>query len=184
VIAGVVCFVGLFFLQNVFNQKVYEEVPYVLSEAALERLEEDGVATGALAALERLEEDGVATGALRELENLRYASAAKFRRALEARSDLSQEQRSRVMRYAEQADLLVDPARFARLDPNWLTAAQIAALRSLAGRRFQHKWQLAEALAEQSEAWRSLPDPPANKAHNKDLERKLDSLYRAFRSSR
>jgi PiT family inorganic phosphate transporter len=168
VIAGVVCFVGLFFLQNVFNQKVYEEVPYVLSEAALERLEEDGVATGAL----------------RELENLRYASAAKFRRALEARSDLSQEQRSRVMRYAEQADLLVDPARFARLDPNWLTAAQIAALRSLAGRRFQHKWQLAEALAEQSEAWRSLPDPPANKAHNKDLERKLDSLYRAFRSSR
>ena len=35
VIAGIVCFVGLFFLQNVFDQKVYEPTPKVLSTPAI-----------------------------------------------------------------------------------------------------------------------------------------------------
>ncbi|MFQ5985022.1 MAG: inorganic phosphate transporter [Alphaproteobacteria bacterium] len=43
IIAGLVCFIGLFVLQNVFNQRVVREVPYVLSEPVLERLGAAGV---------------------------------------------------------------------------------------------------------------------------------------------
>lgn len=46
-LAGVICFVGLFFLQNVFDQKVYRETPHALSGPGLERLEPAGVDTKA-----------------------------------------------------------------------------------------------------------------------------------------
>ena len=42
-IAGVVCFVGLFVLQNVFDQEVYRETSQALSEPVLERPERAGV---------------------------------------------------------------------------------------------------------------------------------------------
>ncbi len=51
IIAGLGCFVGLFFLQNVFNQEVYRPTPYQLSQPVLERLEHDAVPVGGLGAL-------------------------------------------------------------------------------------------------------------------------------------
>ncbi len=51
IIAGLLCFVGLFFLQNVFNQEVYRPAPTQLSQPALERLERDAVPVEGLGAL-------------------------------------------------------------------------------------------------------------------------------------
>ncbi|HXK57989.1 MAG TPA: inorganic phosphate transporter, partial [Gammaproteobacteria bacterium] len=51
IIASIVCFVMLFFLQNVFNQVVYHEVRYVLSEPVLEHLEKSGVSVSVLTPL-------------------------------------------------------------------------------------------------------------------------------------
>ncbi len=73
--------------------------------------------------------------------------------------------------------------RFVKLDANWLTTDQLRALGRLAGRRFSHKWQLAEALAQESEAWRPLPDTKTNKPFNKDLKQKFESLYLTFREA-
>jgi PiT family inorganic phosphate transporter len=52
-IAGLLCFVGLFFLQNVFNQEVYRPTPYQLSQPVPERIERDAVAVGGPGALPR-----------------------------------------------------------------------------------------------------------------------------------
>jgi PiT family inorganic phosphate transporter len=52
-IAGVICFIGLFFLQNVFNQQVYRPAPNQLSQPGMEQLERDGVATRGLATTSR-----------------------------------------------------------------------------------------------------------------------------------
>ncbi|MEE9209470.1 MAG: inorganic phosphate transporter, partial [Kiloniellales bacterium] len=164
IIAGVVCFVGLFFMQNVFNQEVYRAVPYELSQPVLERLERDGVATGALAGL----------------EDKTFESAVQFGAALDQQADLAEGQRDAVLRYAEIKELAVDPARVATLDTDWLSPAQFGAVRRLEGRRFRHKWMLAEALAEESEEWRFLPTELVNKIHNKELGKKLDSLYSKF----
>ncbi|MGR3716583.1 MAG: inorganic phosphate transporter [Thermohalobaculum sp.] len=51
IIAGLGCFVGLFFLQNVFNQEVYRPAPTQLSQPVLERLERDAVPVEGLGAL-------------------------------------------------------------------------------------------------------------------------------------
>jgi len=62
VISALVCFVFLFFLQNVFDQRVYREVHYVLSGPVLDKLGEDGFDT----------ED------LYELQNEKFRSAVDF----------------------------------------------------------------------------------------------------------
>jgi PiT family inorganic phosphate transporter len=85
---------------------------------------------------------------------------------------------------AEIDEMFVDITRFAELDGTWLTHDQLEATYSLAGESFRHRWELAEALAAASPDWRLLEDIKANKAHNKDLRKKLDSLFRAFRKRR
>ena len=93
---------------------------------------------------------------------------------------LEAEDVARITSRAEQVELVIGSAGLAVLDRDWLSGAQISALQGLIGRRFQHKWALQEALAETSPAWRPLANSTVNKAHNKDLEAKLESLYRAF----
>jgi PiT family inorganic phosphate transporter len=48
IIAGLVCFVGLFFLQNVFNQEVYRPISQKISEPVLERIDREAAAVDAL----------------------------------------------------------------------------------------------------------------------------------------
>ena len=43
IVAALICYVSLFFLQNVFNQKVYTEVHYTLSAPVLDHLTERGL---------------------------------------------------------------------------------------------------------------------------------------------
>jgi PiT family inorganic phosphate transporter len=168
ILAGVLCFVGLFFLQNVFNQTVYRPIPYVMSPAVLDRLgQADLNASG-----------------LQDLEGRVFGSAKGMKTALAGIPDLTAKDRDTVLIYAEIEELVVDAARFRELDETWLTRGQLLAVRGLLGERYRHRWMLAGALAAASPDWRLREDTRANKAHNKDLRKKLDSLYRAFRLRR
>jgi PiT family inorganic phosphate transporter len=168
VLAGVLCFVGLFFLQNVFNQTVYRPIPYVMSPAVLDRLDQAG-----------LDASG-----LRDLEGRIFGSAKAMKTALAEIPDLTAKDKDTVLIYGEIDELAVDVARFRELDATWLTRGQMLAVRGLSGERYRHRWMLADALAAADPDWRFREDTKANKAHNKALRGKLDSLYRAFRLRR
>ena len=168
VIAGVVCMVGLFVMQNVFNQKVYRPVAYEISQPVIDRLAVVGMAPGVISGL----------------EGRRFASAVRFGRALEANKRLGPEDKAKLMAYAELDEMTVDPGRLGLVETGWLTIGQTRALRRLSGRTFPHKWMLAEALMEESAGWKPLADSKVNKAYNKELGDKLDFLYRTFRTAR
>jgi PiT family inorganic phosphate transporter len=168
ILAGILCFVGLFFVQNVFNQQVYRAIPYTVSEAVIEHL--DGA--------------GVPVAGLQEFRNRSYGSAREFAAVLDGVPDLTAKDRDRIMIAAEIDEMSVDLTRFAELDQGWLTHDQLESVYGLAGESYRHRWELADALAAASPDWRLLEDSNANKAHNKDLQKKLDSLYRAFRKRR
>ena len=168
ILAGILCFVGLFFVQNVFNQQVYRPIPYTVSEAVIEHL--DGA--------------GVPVAGLQEFRNRSYGSAREFSTVLGGGSDLTAKDRDRILVAAEIDEMFVDITRFAELDGTWLTHDQLEAVYSLAGESYRHRWELAEALAAASPDWRWLEDNKANKADNKDLRKKLDSLFRAFHTRR
>jgi PiT family inorganic phosphate transporter len=137
-LAALVGFVLLFVVQNVFGQKVYEPVSYRLSPAALERLAEQGYPAG------RLGPPGPA-----------YSSAAAFRSDLRRRVRLDRRGEAAVVATAERTPLRVEAQRLRGEAAEGLSRRQIEAVQALDGSRFEHGWQLAEALAERSPAWRA-----------------------------
>jgi inorganic phosphate transporter, PiT family len=163
-ISAAVCFTALFFLQNVFNQQVYAEVHYRISPPVAERMVELGLPV----------ED------MEAVKDVDYPSAFKFLDALEEVSLLSGHQEKKALELARVTKVLIDPATVDALNADWLSAEQVAAVGALTGKRFEHKWILAEELAWVDTVWRSLPDTKVNKAHNKKISQKLDFICRTF----
>ncbi len=166
-IAGLICFIGLFFLQNVFGQRVYRDLPYALSPPVLEKLEREGVPTA---------EFGTLKGG-------RFSSAVQLRNALaEEQVVLTPEQRAVVFEAAEVDEMRMDTAHFEQMDLDVLNPGQQMAVTLLAGQSFSHRWMLAEALARGSPEWRFDPDDRKQRPGRKRLAGKLDFVYRTFRS--
>ena len=138
-ISGVVCFVALFFLQNVFNQQVYREVHYEMSAPVLAELAEQGVDTRAL----------------QRLDGREFVSAGAFKRALDEVGYAGAMSVDALLAYTRLEHSYIDPEHVSFLDRDWLSAAQLSAVEQLAGQEFSHNWQLAQALAQQSAQWRA-----------------------------
>lgn len=164
VIAALISFIGLFFLQNVFQQQVFQEVRYVLSPAVAARL--------AVA--------GIDAGALWRLRGLEFSAAVTFRDAVRQRVDLPPAQENLVVTSAEIFRTEVTPGKLAGLDREYLGAERSAAVDSLSGQSFEHAWQLEEALEIASDAWRAREATPANDGYNASLEEQLGYVLGHF----
>lgn len=165
VMTAFVCFFGLFFLQNTFQQQVYREVRYELSPLVLQKL--DAAA-------------GISTAQVGDLAGHVFHSSTPFIRALGERVHLSKSSEKKALEYAETAHYTIAPAKVARIKGGLLSPEQKEALRRLSGMAFIHKWQIAEALAAQSDEWRLREDTVANESYNKELRAKLSVIYRIF----
>lgn len=168
VIAAIICFFMLFFLQNVFNQQVYREVYYALSQPVLAHLEKSGVPTEKLM----------------DLKDQKIAKGLTFRGAVRKRVDLPNDQEGLVISAAEIYEMRVDAGRVNKLDKEYLGAEQAQVVAKIEGQSFTHKWQLYDALAAQTEAWRKKPATKLNKAYNKKLGAQLNYLYQTFHIER
>jgi PiT family inorganic phosphate transporter len=164
VIAAMLSFVLLFFVQNVFSQRVFSPVLHELSPAVAEKLADQGLFEEPLA----------------DLVGQRFDSAVAFRDALEPLLS-SEEALSASLELSSVRPLQVDMARIdALLRKGWLAEKQRAALARLQGQHFQHTWQLDDALAALSDQWRPKPATIGNKPFNKDLSARLEQLHRSF----
>lgn len=164
VMSALVCFVCLFFVQNVFDQRVYRQVHYVLSEPVLEQLGKHGLVTDDLA----------------DLKNTEYHYAKEFLEAFQRSTFFGSQEENRALRIAELRPMEIDREGLGRLDQNWLTREQFQAVKRLAGARFDHVWQLQRALANMSPGWRYEGNTTVNKLHNKQIEQKIEYLARHF----
>ena len=165
IIACLVSFVSLFIVQNVFNQQVFRDASFVLSQPVLERLQEEGVDT------ERL----------RDLEGKRFDSVREFREVLREEMPLSETVESKILDTARLDVILINNSKLWRLDNTSLTEAQVSSIWPLVGRRFDHAWMLDDALAELGEEWRSLPPTTVNKLFNRHLQDQRREVYDVFR---
>lgn len=165
VMAGVVAFLGLFFLQNVFGLTVRRPAPYALTRAAVERLAEQGLARDWYS----------------DIGGARFTSARDFARAVEAIGGPGDRELERVLEAAEIDSFVVDPGRLQRLDRSALAAGRAVALEALSCRTFSHRWQFRDALIEGSEQWAPAPGGREGYLHNKRLAAELALVYDAFR---
>ena len=163
-LSGLICFIGLFVLQNLFHIPVYREIQFALTPAVESRMAAAGIAMPALA----------------DLEGRTFHSAIGFRDALRRDASLSGDTERQILSLAEITPIYFDPQTTAAFDISWLTLRQVAAVRHLAGQRFQAKWAVADALARATPDWKLRAETKANKLHNKQIAEGLSLVYRTF----
>ncbi len=165
VVSCLVCFVALFFLQNVFNQKVYRESSYVLSEPVLDEIERRGVSTKKLATL----------------KDQRFDSVREFRNVLELEMTIDERDESMILEVARIDTILINNSKLWLLDSKPLSDEQRAAMWNVVGRKFVHRWMVDRALAEASDSWKSRPATKKNKLFNRRLQQDRRIIYDVFR---
>ncbi len=164
--AGAIAFFLLFFVENVFDQPVARAVTYRIDSAVVAHLEARGIPGAGFDALAGRDFDN-AVALQSRVEKVTHLSGDQARAAVEA---------------AEVLPLKVDLGRInLSVDADWLSLDQLRALRGLAGRSFEHRWQLEAALADASPLWRRRADTALNRIWNRELEMKLAHLERTFR---
>ena len=163
-ISCLLCFVGLYFLQNVFQQTVQRDSNYTLSASVIEKLQKEGIETEGL----------------HELTGTVFQKSAEVVRAVKDKVSLSSKQGLKVVEYSLQKSLIVTAEKIADFETNGLSSAQLDALSKLAGQTYNYPWQLGDALAEISQEWIMLGGGLKDKLHDRDIKQKLAYLYRKF----
>ncbi|MFL2809334.1 MAG: inorganic phosphate transporter [bacterium] len=163
-VSCLLCFVGLYFLQNVFQQTVQRDSNYTLSASVIEKLQKEGIETEGL----------------HELTGTVFQKSAEVVRAVKDKVSLSSKQGLKVVEYSLQKSLIVTAEKIADLEKNGLSSAQLDALSKLAGQTYNYPWQLGDALAEISQEWIMLGGGLKDKLHDRDIKQKLAYLYRKF----
>jgi len=158
------CFVGLYFLQNVFQQEVQRESNYLLSTRVLEKFQKEGIET---------------TG-LNQLSDSTFSSSAELVRAVSSIVPLSSQQDLKVVEFSLQKSLLITQEKIASMDKKGLSSIQLDALNQLQGQAFNFPWQLGDSLAEISSEWEVRGGGLKNKLHDRKIKQKLAYLYRNF----
>ena len=158
------CFVGLYFLQNVFQQEVQRESNYLLSTRVLEKFQKEGIET---------------TG-LNQLSDLTFSSSAELVRAVSSIVPLSSQQGLKVVEFSLQNSLLITQEKIASMDKKGLSSIQLDALNQLQGQTFNFPWQLGDYLAGISPEWEVRGGGLKNKLHDRKIKQKLAYLYRNF----
>ena len=164
VISCLLCFVGLYFLQNVFQQEVQRESNYLLSTRVLEKFQKEGIET---------------TG-LNQLSDSTFSSSAELVRAVSSIVPLSSQQGLKVVEFSLQKSLLITQEKIASMDKKSLSSIQLDALNQLQGQTFNFPWQLGDSLAEISSEWEVRGGGLKNKLHDRKIKQKLAYLYRNF----
>jgi len=164
VISCLLCFVGLYFLQNVFQQEVQRESNYLLSTRVLEKFQKEGIET---------------TG-LNQLSDSTFSSSAELVRAVSSIVPLSSQQGLKVVEFSLQKSLLITQEKIASMDKKGLSSIQLDALNQLQGQTFNFPWQLGDSLAEISSEWEVRGGGVKNKLHDRKIKQKLAYLYRNF----
>lgn len=167
IIAAVVCFFSLFVLQNVFDQKVYQAVEYRLSPAVVRYLDDSGIPTERYAGLvgETVE------GSKQFLQRLQQQGGGRL------------DQLQRIVNACEIYPVRIDEDKLARLreeNRGYLSDAQLGALERLQGRAFNYKWQVAGALAAESDSWAFREKNKLNKVYNGQLSERLSRVLDVF----
>jgi len=170
VLAGIISFVSLFIIQNVFNQQVYRPVKFNMSEI-VER---------------KLVTEGITFTAMDQFINKEFKTAVEFKKALKDNAtDLAGSDLNRVVELSELRDITVntDIIKF-EISQGVFTPDQAESLKKLNGRSFKYSWELRDELETASVDWRLKKDTPEGRHINRNIISKLDYLYKKFWVSR
>jgi PiT family inorganic phosphate transporter len=161
VIAALISFVFLFFMQNVFMKETFKPAQYLITKEANMKIEKAGVSGSGL----------------ESFIGEKFQSAAKMKKALSSRIPLTSPQLAIVLSSSKitQMDLTID--RINTLDSGKISDEQKAAIEKLSGESFIYQWQLADVLKLNAPSWKFHE---GDEEFNKKLSRTYSYVYDHF----
>ena len=162
ILAGLICFVGLFFLQNVFSQKVFQPVSYGVSNEVVERLEKEGI-------------DGTP---LRTLNEKQFDNAVALHDVLSDIKQYGSFERKKIMFFAKYEPIFMDAQKFVQLNRGGLAPERSRIIQTISGQFYPYAWMLRDELVLRSAAWRKIEDDK----YNRLLDGDFNFVVRLFNS--
>lgn len=154
-IACLLTFVMLFFVQNVFEQPVVNKIYYQFNRAELIELENKGINLNYLT----------------EVNGREYQSARALNQSLNRIKQLTPKQKLILTNVAEVQKMKIDYYNLKQnLKEKTFSANQWATLLKLNEKYYSHKWQLEEALIKLSPEWKLKPKGYKNQIFNDTLK--------------
>ena len=159
--AGIITFFSLFFIQNVFEQKVIHAVPYEISASVIDRLKSSGIPTGGIT----------------DLVGKQFDNKKIFKNELMSRTPFSSEQIFDIFQYSLIDSMRIDTTlAFPQFREGELTEEQYQAIRLNHGATFRHKIDLEDSVFNARTAWTST----GNKLLDRQLAEKKTKLIKLF----
>ncbi|MDP6247856.1 MAG: anion permease [SAR324 cluster bacterium] len=163
-VSGMICLLGLYFLQNVFMQTVQRESLYILSSKVMQKLKDEGIDMKHL----------------HGLQNTTYPSSASLIRAIESQKPLPSKLALKAIKYSLLNPVTISSEKLELIDTKVFSTKQMKALKQLNGKKYDHSWQLGSALETISHEWEILGGNIEHKLHDRAIKQKLAYIYRHF----
>jgi inorganic phosphate transporter, PiT family len=165
--AGIITFVSLFFIQNVFEQKVIFPVPYEISASVISRLEQEAIPTENI----------------QDLTGKRFYNKKVLRNELLKRHYYTNSQIYSIFHYALIDSFRIDSTAINSMDTLRFSANQISLLKENHGKSFRHKIDFDSLVFSNSDEWVLTGDKLRDKEM---LERKssIEELMRVRKQPR
>ncbi len=161
ILSCLICFLGLYFMQNVFQQEVKQDFNYLISEGVIEKFQKEGIDTSSI----------------QELKGSVFKSSSEVVRSINDKVDLSREQKQIVVNYSLQKRLIVTTENLETIRKNGLSKPQFESLKKFEGQSFDHGWELGDALVLKSSDW-LIKGGVKNKLNDRKIKQKLAYIYR------
>jgi len=167
IIACIISFVALFFVQNVFDQQVYHKIAYSLSPKVVQKLDKVGFPIYKL----------------KDIDGERFSTGLRFQRNLKKLNDLSGEEKAVIYFTSVIDSFYIDPELFKLIESEHiLTDKQIESLTSISGESFSHEWELRDRLITLSSEWKLKSQKHRDySTFNKNLNKQYEYVYSLFR---
>jgi len=164
-LAGAICFVSLFFVQNVFDQRVFTPTVYVFNQAVITKLD-------------NLNFDA---SRVMSLDGSTFETARCLRHELRINTDLNVHEKAFVADKAELYPMFVTSHSLLTIrSRNHFPEHIFNPLLEIEFEVYDHKWQLVDRLSELSEEWRYKPRKIVNDFYNNELDKRYEVLFRMF----
>ncbi len=160
--SGILAFILLFFVQNVFEQKVINPVPHEISASVAVKLSEEGIDTTVFS----------------DIIGKRFYSTKAFRNELLSRREFNNSELYLIFNYSIVDSFRIDSTLIIeKLDTDRFSEEQIAELKNLHGKSFSHKIDFEKAVFTNSNLW----NKSGNKLEDRELDEKVSLIEEIFR---
>jgi len=162
ILSGLICFVSLFFVQNVFNQKVYTPAVHRFNYIVLQKLESIGVDTSKIS----------------ELNNQIFDNPKQLKQTL-ASFKISYQEQTLIAEYGEYFPIYLSSRIISQIkEQNFFPEQYYLPFDELENEYFDYRWQLSDKFSEKSEYWRYKPQKRKNDFYNSELNKRYELLFR------